>query len=52
MDRMIRINATGEGPTLVTGAGAARPVPGPGEVAVRLHAAALNFADLQMAEGR
>lgn len=52
MDRMIRINATGEGPTLVTGAGAARPAPGPGEVAVRLHAAALNFADLLMAEGR
>ena len=49
MNRIIRIDALGAAPRL---AEAATPKPGPGEVAVRLHAAALNFADLLMIEGR
>ena len=49
MNRIIEIAAPGTSPRM----GQAGPrEPGPGEVAVRLHAAALNFADLLMAEGR
>lgn len=49
MTRIITITGPGAAPRL---ANAETPDPGPGEVAVRLHAAALNFADLLMAEGR
>lgn len=49
MTRIITIAGPGSAPQL-----ASKDVtdPGPGEVMVRLHAAALNFADLLMAEGR
>lgn len=30
----------------------ARPIPGPGQVALRIHACGLNFADLLMAQGK
>lgn len=46
---MVRIDSQGAAPRL---ARAEPPQPGPGEVRVRLHAAALNFADLLMIEGR
>lgn len=49
MKRIISIAGAGEPPRL--GYAESRG-PGPGEVAVRLHAAALNFADLLMIEGR
>lgn len=49
MTRIITIKGPGAAPQLAH----AEPAdPGPGEVAVRIHAAALNFADLLMAEGR
>lgn len=49
MDRIIRIAQAGAPPEL---ASQPCPAPGEGEVQVRLHAAALNFADLLMIEGR
>ena len=49
MSRIIRIAEPQGGPRMDH---AEAPDPGPGQVAVRLHAAALNFADLLMAEGR
>lgn len=49
MTRIITITAPGSAPQL---ANAGAPEPGPGEVAVRLHAGALNFADLLMAQGK
>lgn len=48
--RIALIEAPGAAPRLDAAADA--PPPGPGEVTLRLHAAALNFADLLMAEGR
>ncbi|WP_415393249.1 NADPH:quinone oxidoreductase family protein [Paracoccus sp. SJTW-4] len=51
MDRIISIDAAGKGPRL-SHAGQPQPQPGAGQLRVRLHAAALNFADLLMAEGR
>lgn len=49
MSRIITISGPGTAPRL---AHAEVGEPGPGEVRVRLHAAALNFADLLMAEGK
>lgn len=49
MTRIIRIEGPGAAPRLVN---APPRRPGSGEIAVRLHAAALNFADLLMIEGR
>lgn len=49
MTRIVRIEARGAAPRLVQDA-PLQP-PGPGQVLVRLHAAALNFADLLMAGG-
>ena len=53
MDRIISIDETAAGPRLAHRP-KAQPLapPGTGELRVRLHAAALNFADLLMAEGR
>lgn len=47
--RFARINAPDAGPEILTGP---RPEPGDGQVRVRMRAAALNFADLLMAQGR
>ncbi|ARJ70254.1 NADPH:quinone oxidoreductase family protein [Paracoccus contaminans] len=49
MDRIIRIPQAGAPPEL---ASQPCPAPGEGELRVRLHAAALNFADLLMVDGR
>lgn len=49
MTRIVRIGSRGAAPRL---ARTDLPQPGPGEVRVRMHAAALNFADLLMIEGR
>jgi len=49
MTRIINIAGPGSVPQLANGC---ITDPGPGEVVVRLHAAALNFADLLMIEGR
>lgn len=48
--RIALIDAQGAAPRLTDAPDA--PPPGPGEVTLRLQAAALNFADLLMAEGR
>ncbi|MBC7165276.1 MAG: NADPH:quinone oxidoreductase family protein [Roseovarius sp.] len=47
--RAYRISRAGDAPALVE---IARPVPGPGEIGVRIAACGLNFADLLMIEGR
>ncbi|MBC7133965.1 MAG: NADPH:quinone oxidoreductase family protein [Roseovarius sp.] len=47
--RAYRIARQGEAPAL---AEIARPVPGPGEIGLRIAACGLNFADLLMIEGR
>lgn len=49
MTRVINIAGPGAAPLLTNGESRD---PGPGEVRLRLHAAALNFADLLMAEGK
>ncbi|MDO5371082.1 NADPH:quinone oxidoreductase family protein [Paracoccus sp. (in: a-proteobacteria)] len=49
MTRIINIAGPGAAPFLTVGESRD---PGPGEVRLRLHAAALNFADLLMAEGK
>ncbi|WP_134725830.1 NADPH:quinone oxidoreductase family protein [Paracoccus luteus] len=49
MSRIIQIARQGAAPELGR---RAPPEPGPGQVRLRLHAAALNFADLLMIEGR
>lgn len=49
MTRIINIAGPGAAPFLTDGESRD---PGPGEVRLRLHAAALNFADLLMAEGK
>lgn len=51
MDRIISIDAAGGTPRLAPAA-QPQPQPGEGQLRVRLHAAALNFADLLMAQGR
>jgi NADPH2:quinone reductase len=45
----LRLTATGQPPALTQ---IPVPTPGPGQVALRIHAAGLNFADLLMIEGR
>lgn len=47
--RAFRLNAPGQPPAL---ADLPAPAPGPGEVALRIRACGLNFADLLMIEGR
>lgn len=50
MSRIVLIDAPGATPRLTEAP--ALPAPGAGEVALRIHAAALNFADLLTIEGR
>ena len=50
MSRIVLIDAPGATPRLTEAP--PLPAPGPGEVALRIHAAAVNFADLLMIEGR